>query len=55
MDSCIFYFFLNNLFNILARKPGYYLNNVFGLVFLMSILGFVPFRYMHLKINFKLN
>ena len=27
----------------ISRKPGYYLNNVFMLVFVISVLGFVPF------------
>ncbi len=27
----------------ISRKPGYYLNNVFMLVFVVSVLGFVPF------------
>ena len=29
----------------ISRKPGFYLNNVFMLIFLISVLGFVPFGF----------
>ena len=29
----------------IARRPGYYLNNAYMLIFFITILGFVPFSF----------
>jgi hypothetical protein len=29
----------------IARRPGYYLNNAYMLIFFITVLGFVPFSF----------
>ena len=39
----------------ISRRPGYYLNNAYMLIFFITILGFVPFSFgAHTPVNMKI-